>query len=215
MPGEPSNAGTPEAVCADGVPNCARMVGGGRVFAKTPILTWPGFALVDIFVAVARPRAGLTGLPANSREGHVPQQGKLQAAGTCGGRLHTTHGTWAPECGRKHESRTNCKTRKVRKGVWFSWQTIWYLYTPFQYCGLQNNRLKDDEKIPENLFRGRKDAQKTVKRSFCARKSRRKIFLPGLSGEKSVFLPFEKSFRGLFPTDEGILILGEISLSAV
>ena len=30
------------------------------------------------------------------------------------------------------------------------------------YCGLQNNRPKDDEKIPENLFRGRKDDEKTV-----------------------------------------------------
>ena len=30
------------------------------------------------------------------------------------------------------------------------------------YCGLQNNRPKDDEKIFENLFRGRKDAEKTV-----------------------------------------------------
>ena len=79
------------------------------------------------------------------------------------------------------------------------------------YCGLQNNRPKDDEKIPEDLFRGRKDAEKTVERSFCARKSRRKIFLPGLSGEKSVFLPFEKIFRGLFPTDKGTLIPGEYS----
>jgi hypothetical protein len=74
---------------------------------------------------------------------------------------------------------------------------------------LQNNRPKDDEKIPENIFRGRKDDEKTVERSFCARKSRRKIFLPGpgLSAEKSVFLPSETIFRGLFPT----LIPGEIS----
>ena len=83
------------------------------------------------------------------------------------------------------------------------------------YCGLQNNRPKDDKKIPENLFRGRKDAEKTVERSFCARKSRRKIFLPGLLGEKSVFLPFEKIFRGLFPMNEGTLIPGEISLSTL
>ena len=80
-----------------------------------------------------------------------------------------------------------------------------------EYCGLQNNRPKDDEKIFEKIFRGRKDAEKTVERSFCARKSRRKIFLPGLSGEKSVFLPFEKIFRGLFPTDKGTLIPDEIS----
>ena len=57
------------------------------------------------------------------------------------------------------------------------------------YCGLQNNRPKDDKKIPENLFRGRKGAEKTVESSFCARKTRRKIFLLGLSAGKSVFLP--------------------------
>ena len=41
-----------------------------------------------------------------------------------------------------------------------------------------------DKKIPENLFRGRKDAEKKVERSFCARKSRRKIFLLCLSAER-------------------------------
>ena len=37
------------------------------------------------------------------------------------------------------------------------------------------------------------------------------MFLPGHSAEKSVFLPSEKIFRGLFPMDEGTLIPGEYS----
>ena len=63
------------------------------------------------------------------------------------------------------------------------------------YCGLQNNRSKDDKNIPEKQFTGRKDPEKTVERSFCARKSRGTITLPGLSGEKIVFWPSERFSR--------------------
>ena len=73
----------------------------------------------------------------------------------------------------------------------------------YYYQIAEQSPERHDKKIPEDLFRGRKDAENTVEISFCARKSRRKIFLPGLSAEKSVFLPSEKIFRGHFPMDEG------------
>ena len=60
---------------------------------------------------------------------------------------------------------------------------------------------KDNKTIPESLFRGRKEAEKTVEVSFGARKTRRNIFLLDLSAEKSVFLPSDTIFRGLFPME--------------
>ena len=55
-----------------------------------------------------------------------------------------------------------CATASMRQG---GEQSAFFALL-FLYCGLQNNRPKDDEKIPENIFRGRKDPEKTVERSL-------------------------------------------------